>query len=48
MIFFPCRDIPDLDQPCLSTSAGHKGPQAELFILTSFQENKPRSLGASE
>lgn len=45
--FFPRRDVSDLDQPCLSTSAGHKGVQAKLFILTSFQQNKPCALGAS-
>lgn len=47
LLFFPRGDVSDLDQPCLLTSAGHKGPQGKLFILTSFQENKPRALGAS-
>jgi len=47
LLLFPRGDVSDLDQPCLSTSAGHKGPQGKLFILTSFQENKPRTLGAS-
>lgn len=45
--FFPCGDVPDLDQPCLSTSAVHKGSRGKLFILTSFRENKPHTLGAS-
>lgn len=45
--FFPRGDVSDLDQPCLSISAGHKGVQAKLFILTSFQQNKPCALGAS-
>lgn len=45
--FFPRRDVPDLDQPCLSTSAVHKGSRGKLFILTSFRENKPHTLGAS-
>lgn len=45
--FFPRGDVSDLDQPCLLTAAGHKGPQGKLFILTSFQENKPCALGAS-
>lgn len=47
LLFFPRGDVSDLDQPCLSTSAGYKGPQAKLFILTSFQENKLSALGAS-
>lgn len=47
LVFFPRGDIADLDQPCLSTSAGLKEPQGKLFILTSFQENKPHSIGAS-
>ncbi len=47
LLFFPRGVVSDLDQPCLSTLAGHKGPQGKLFILTSFQENKPRALGAS-
>lgn len=42
-LFPPRRNGFDLDQPCLSTSAGHKGPQAKLFILTGSQENKPHS-----
>lgn len=47
LLFFPRGDVSDLDRPCLSTSAGHKGPQGKLFILTSFQENKLCALGAS-
>lgn len=45
-LFLPRGDAFDLDQSCLSTSAGHKGPRGKLFILTSFRENKPYSLGA--
>lgn len=47
LLFFPRGDVSDLDQPCLSSAAGHKGPQGKLFILTSFQENKPCTLWAS-
>lgn len=45
-LFFPHGDAFDLDQLCLSTSAGHKGLWGKLFILTSFRENKPHALGA--
>lgn len=45
--FVPRGDVSDLDRQCLSTSAGHKGGQAKLFILTSFQQNKPCTVGAS-
>lgn len=44
--FSPRGDVSDLDQSCLSTSAGHKGAPAKLFILTSFKQNKPCALGA--
>lgn len=46
-LFFPCGDVPDLDQSCLPTSAVHKGSRGKLFILTSFRENKPYTVGAS-
>ena len=45
-LFFPCGDVPALDQSCLSTSAVNKGSRGKLFILTSFRKNKPFALGA--
>lgn len=43
LLFSMLGNNPDLDTPCLLFSAGHKEAQDKLFILPSFQENKPKA-----